>query len=183
MLESLVDIVLRWWYRAPTCTGPKIKVIYAFNQGPEHLGGYHRTLPRDAPLTGALARLYIPKEWGDDYRLEIRYELKNKKYRRIVRGPLTDVKLDGDGSPEPRILLARLIPREDTDAIAVDVTPRVAKYAGPDRAFPDVRLADMFPFDDNEDNATRFKCLRIMDAKFRVWDVPFDLENNPLVTR
>lgn len=179
MLEPVIDAILRWWYTTPRCTGPKIKVIYAFNEGPEHLGGYHRTLPRDAPLTGALTRLYIPPEWTA-YRLEIRYELQGKKYRRIVRGPLHDLDLLGTDI-FPRILLARLLPRDGSDAVEVNITSRVAKYAGPDRSFVNVRLTDLFPFDDHEDNATRFACLRILDASFRVWDIPFDLDTNPLV--
>lgn len=189
MLDTLCERILRWWFRAPA-TGasqlPRIKAIYAYNEGPEHMGGYHRTISRDfseallerqgTTTWEPLLRSKIPDEWGDTYRLEIRYELRGKKYRAVVRpGNVLELMAPVNA---PRLLSARLMPRPETDANIVDVTTRALKYAGTSRTFDNVRMCDLFPFDDHDDNATRFACIRFIDATFRCWDVPYDLSEN-----
>jgi hypothetical protein len=184
----LADRVLRWWFKSSYSIHPRIKTVYAFNENADDTyGGYSRVLPRDAfdlhfSTWERVAQKYIPhREWGDRYRLEIRYEYLGKKYRMILR-PGDDMdfaRLTDTAQAHSRVLLARLMPSDGDDP--VNVTARVAKYAGPLRTFDNVRITDMFPFDDHDRNAAHFSCLRIIDGSFRVWDVPYDPVNNPVV--
>ena len=190
-----MDRFLKWWYGvgSPANTVVKIKAIYVFNEGLEINGGYHRMISRDHadafldPTNDRrwenIVRGVIPSVWTH-YRVEIRYERGGKKYRHIVRPgqPLTFPKRQPFGGTA-RVVLARLMPREDAHppSRAVDITARALKYAGPGNSFDNVRLTDMLPFDDHEDNATRFSCVRFIDGTFRSWDVPYDPEENSFV--
>ena len=120
-------------------------------------------------------------------RLEVRYTAHGKPYRLLLREKdVLDFPPYDPAEPRcpmPRgIISARLLNSEkDVD---YDVTSRVVKYQGPKGDFHAglgayVRVQDMFPFDDQADNAARFKVLRVMDVTGRVRDFPY--ADNPIV--
>jgi hypothetical protein len=123
------------------------------------------------------ARFFSPETWEEDaldatgwerLRVEVRYRQGDGKFRMVLR--------PGDRCvfPPPRrargfplTVLAASLRGNDLD---VDVTHRVLKYAGATRDFHGTRVTvrDMFPFDDHDDNAQRFKHLRVIDSLARV---------------
>ena len=120
-------------------------------------------------------------------RLEVRYTAHGKPYRLILREKDT-LSFPPYDPAEPRcpcpkgIISARLVnPEKNVDH---DVTPRVCKYQGPKADFHAglgayVRVQDMFPFDDQADNAVRFKSMRVMDVTGRVRE--FSYADNAIV--
>ena len=191
---DVVQRALLWWYRRrhPRLQSPQIEAIYAYSEVPSEPDGYVRTLPRtlfDDPSTRDawedLVDAFVPVSWSRAYRLEIRYLAPpiGKKYRAIARpgDPFPHVFDDSDDSADdsadvvfPRILLARLVIRDDVAGDDVVITRRCTKYAGPTRDFKNVRVHDMFPFDDHAENVRTYACVRILDGSFRSWDVPYD---------
>ena len=160
----------------------RIYRIYAFNEGAEE--GFHKEIP---------VRFFSPEAWESDIkeltgwgspRLEVRYAVRQKKYRMVLRPgdschwpPYADPSVPACRVPRG-VLSARLQgpPGSNIDA---DVTARVLKYQGPKGDFHaglglGVRLWDMLPFDDHGDNALRFTHLRIIDTTARVTDLPYD---------
>lgn len=118
-------------------------------------------------------------EVRDPTRLEVRYVVRGKKYRMVVRPGDAGVRFPPYASARadcrlPRgVLDARLRgalgPEGGKDC---NVTARVQKYQGPHGDFYrglglSVRVRDMFPFDDHEDNAARFAGVEILDGLAR----------------
>lgn len=188
-VRSWARVMWRWTmplWRREAQHGPTAYRVYVFNEmdnaheGPEEF--YREVSPR-----------YLNAEtWEDDvrdmtgwtsFRVEVRYTLRHKKYRMILR--------PGDSAPWPPyqeplapacrlpkgVLSARLQGPLGSD-IDCDVTQRVMKYQGPRGDFHaglglSVRLQDMFPFDDQLDNRLRFTHLRIMDTTARLHDFSY----------
>ena len=124
---------------------------------------------------------------GDSGRLEIRYAVRRRKFRMVLRrgdslewppykGVARPVVLGG-----PRgVIAAQLVGFDPTDT--VDVTERIKKYAGPHYDFHAgmgyrVRLYDMFPSDSDLD--LRFRCLRVLYANLVMRD--YDLGLDPII--
>lgn len=156
--------------------------VYAFNEGVD-APGYFRELP---------ARYLDHDNWErdvkqitgfDKVRLEIRYTFRNRKYRMVLRPGDTCrwPPCEEPGAPTCRlprgVLSARLQGPLGSD-VDCDVTSRVLKYQGPRGDFHTglgltVKMHDMFPFDEHDDNAARFSHLRIIDTTARVIDLPY----------
>ena len=144
--------------------------------------------PRRVADWASVARDHARWEPEDgSVRLEVRYTAHGKPYRLLLREK--DILDFPPYDPaEPRcpfpkgIISARLLnPEKSVDH---DVTARVVKYQGPKGDFHAglgayVRVQDMFPFDDQVDNAARFKVLRVMDVTGRVRD--FSYADNDIV--
>jgi hypothetical protein len=111
----------------------------------------------------------VPDDW-DDWKVELRCRYGEHKYRIVLR--------HGDTlewpPPEPEshvhmvrapcgLLSATLLANPGSKD--VDVTARVQKYAGLKNKYhgTTVKVQDMFPFDDHEENSKRYKGLRIID--------------------
>jgi len=140
----------------------------------------------------------IQAEFPDwpDWRVEVRYSYKGHKFRMLLRPddeftwplPVTD-EIDSHfhcvRAPHG-ILAASLLPRPGSGAREMDITTRVQKYAGVTRDFHGtlVRVHDMFPMDDHEENAGRFSGIRVISIapetglRVRV----FDYANNAIVS-
>ena len=120
-------------------------------------------------------------------RLEVRYTAHGKPYRLLLREkdvldfPPYDP--EEPRCPMPRgIISASLLNAEK--GVDHDVTSRVVKYQGPKGDFHAglgayVRVQDMFPFDDQADNAARFERMRVMDVTGRVRE--FSYADNAIV--
>jgi hypothetical protein len=150
--------------------------IYAFNETP--VGNFHEVF---SAKRDDLENVRKKLGW-DEYRIEIRYAFRGNKYRVVYRRD------DGGEFPPPRdmkmvvapkINLACLIRRGD--GRDVDVTDRVRKYFGPDRDFHSkgVKIQDMFPFDDHDDNAERFEALGVWLSSGKY--MQFEYEKNDVV--
>ena len=192
----MLDKLLKWWYAVPAVdrNAVRIKAIYVFNES-SHQDTYHRMISRDrAPaFLDPGGRAWepvvweaLPKDWIA-FRVEVRYEMGGKKYRRVVRPgeTLAFPRREAFGG-RPRLILVRLMPRDDAKppARVVDITPRAIKYAGPTGdGLASTKLTDLFPFDDHDDNASRFECVRFIDGSFACWDVPYDVSKNPALAR
>lgn len=197
---------LRMWYRlvawvsrvvglsaavAPTPVpmrhGPEAYRIYAFNEGGD--AGFHREIP---------VRYFSAESWERDVheltgwdavRVEVRYALRHKKYRMVLRpgDACTFPPYPEPSAPAcrlPRGVLSARLQGAPGSGIDTDVTARVLKYQGPKGDFHAglglrVRLHDMLPFDDHADNALRFTHLRIVDTHGRVADLSY--ADNPEV--
>ena len=120
---------------------------------------------------------------GDSGRLEIRYAVRRRKYRMVLRrgDELQWPPYDGVTRPVmacPRgVIAAQLVGFDPADT--VDVTERIKKYAGPHYDFHAgagyrVRLYDMFPNDTDLD--LRFRCLRVLYANLVMRDYDFGLD-------
>lgn len=146
--------VVRWW-----CTKNKetqVRKVIAFYPD----GGFEYFKWQSEAFSGA--------GWealGCD-RLEFRILQKGKK-RRVVLYPGTACDPTFPEPPKCVVINARLIPRKESGATAMDVTGRVQKYMG--NTLKSVH--HMFPFDDHDDNAARFEMVRIIDLSMKVTDV------------
>jgi len=191
---KLAVLMVKSWVRpwlpasATTAHGPRAYRVYVFNEGPGE--GFHRELP---------TRYFDPATWESDaaeltgwkrFRMEVRYMFRHKKYRMVLRhgDVCTFPPYQDSAAPACRlpkgVLSARLQGPRGSD-IDCDVTTRVLKYQGPRGDFHaglglKVRLQDMFPFDDQADNAARFTHLRVLDTMARVLDMPYG--DNPEVS-
>lgn len=166
----------------PPAVTPQPCRIYAFNEGEEE--GFHKEIP---------VPFFVPDTWESDVksltgwdrpRVEVRYTMRHKKYRMVLR-PGDACAWPPYAEPAapvcrvPRGVLSARLQGPPGSAIDTDVTARVLKYQGPKGDFHaglglTVRLWDMFPFDDHGDNALRFTHLRIIDTGARVLDLPYD---------
>lgn len=187
----LLGLLFRAWLRGGCGAGgeadrraPVVYRVYIFNETAGRPGFFRETSPH----------AFDPDTWERDtreatdwpaFRVEVRYTYRRKKYRMVLRpGDKCVLFQDPTTTPEapacrlPKgVLSARLQGPPGSD-IDCDVTPRVLKYQGPRGDFHAglglrVRLQDMFPFDDNADNAARFTHLRLLDTMARVHDMPF----------
>ena len=175
---------IRRWTNGPHSPKNHHRVyrVYAFNEGKGP--GFHREIS---------LRMFRADTWEDDVReltgwesprLEVRYVLRNKKYRMVLRpGDACRVPLDEPAHRVARLLSARLHGPRGAD-IECDVTDRVLKYQGPRGDFHAssglrVRVHDMFPFDDHADNVARFSHVRLVDSVGNVKDLDYAL--NPAV--
>ena len=199
-LAHLAWVIVRAWMRCtfgpqrPEHHGPTPYRIYVFNEKPDDCGGgYHRELSPEYFDPATWERDAREMTGWTDFRAEVRYTFRGKKYRMVLR--------PGDPSAFPGaafytdstapacrlpkgVLSARLQGRLGS-GIDADVTGRVMKYQGPRGDFHaglglHVRVHDMFPFDDQADNCARFSHLRIMDTTARLHDLPY--ADNPLVS-
>lgn len=145
-------------FRAIPARGAMPYKIYAFNE--TQIGNFHDVFSANRD---DLENVRKKISWTE-YRVEIRYAFRGNKYRVVYRHddeesfpPPRDMKL----VVAPKITMACLIRR--CDGKHIDVSERVRKYAGPDRDFhsKSVRVQDMFPFDDHDDNAERFEALGV----------------------
>ena len=179
-----------WWCRDTTNHGPTVYRVYVFNEGENAQDGPEEFYRELSP------RYLNPSTWEDDvremtgwttFRVEVRYTLRHKKYRMILRpgDSYTCHPYQEPSAPACRlpkgVLSARLQGPLGSD-IDCDVTQRVMKYQGPRGDFHAglglaVKLQDMFPFDDHVDNTIRFTHLRIMDTMARLHD--FAYATNP----
>lgn len=115
-------------------------------------------------------------DW-DDWRLELRCTYGTKKCRIIVRAddeltwPPTKTPESGPHIHAMRapdgVLSATLVAKPGIGAQSVDITKRVRKYAGFGNDYHGtcVRVRDLFPMDDHDDNNDRFLGVRIIDLK------------------
>ncbi len=154
-------IRVKSWFRQAYSSGAVPYKIYAFNE--TAAGNFHELFPaKRCELADVRSKLGWEK-----YRIEMRYMFHGKKYRAVYRHDD-----EQDFPPKramkmviaPKVVSACLIRRADGKHI--DVTDRVRKYLGPDRDFHAkiglyVRVQDMFPFDDHDDNAERFEALGV----------------------
>lgn len=151
-----LDGLAAWWFRPPPDT--RVTKVYAFNEGARE--GFHELVPWGDDMLGRGWEDVVEALTGwDEYRLEVRYVCRGQKNRIVLR--------PGDALSEeafvwcPReVVYAQLLARQS--ARSMDVTARVAKYAGSDGAFRGVHVHDMFPFDDHDDNALRFHSLWVL---------------------
>lgn len=122
------------------------------------------------------------------WKMEVRYEHRGAKYRAVMRQD-EDMQWPPPvcpPSPQTRtlaapegIVLAHLM--SPVDGVApLDVTQRVRKYFGVTRDFGSRKLfaQDIFPMDDNEDTASRFSTLRIVQMTPAVKFSNYDFKNN-----
>lgn len=121
------------------------------------------------------------------FRCEVRYTYgaNRKVYRMVLRHG------DAFQLPEekvcriPRgILSAQLLGGNLTPGVSCDVLHRVTKYAGPRGDFHEaqglhVRVQDVFPFDDQDQNCGRFEILRTIDTSACVRDYAY--AENPVL--
>jgi hypothetical protein len=123
---------------------------------------------------------------GNSRRLEIRYAVRRRKFRMVLRRGDTLEWPPYKGVARPAVLgprgviAAQLVGFDPTDT--VDVTERIKKYAGPHYDFHAgmgyrVRLYDMFPSDSDLD--LRFRCLRVLYANLAMRD--YDLGLDPII--
>lgn len=161
LTAKLVWIRIKSWFKPGYTSGATAYKIYAFNETSD--GNFHEIFPaKRCDLEDVRAKL----PW-DRYRIEMRYKFHGKKYRAVYRHDDEEtfpVKRSMTMVIAPKISSACLIRRADGKQI--DVTDRVRKYFGPDRDFHSkaklyVRVQDMFPFDDHDDNSERFEALGI----------------------
>lgn len=136
------------------------------------------------------ARFFDPDTWEADaldatgwgaVRLEVRYRMQGRKFRMVLRPGDTCVFPPRPGKFANLCVLAASL-RCKTGALDIDVTPRVLKYQGPKRDFHGTRITvrDMFPFDDHDDNATRFSHLKVVDSFARTTEIPYESEDHVL---
>jgi hypothetical protein len=148
---------------------------------------------RDAPSDRRdVTSQFCPATWsgngwepvvGEAGRLEIRYGVRRRKYRMVLRRgdrlewpPHAGVARPAVTGPRG-VIAAQLVGFDPDDT--VDVTERLKKYAGPHHDFHAamgyrVRLYDMFPSD--SDLASRFRCLRVLFANLVMRDYDFGLD-------
>jgi DNA-directed RNA polymerase beta' subunit len=129
----------------------------------------------------------------NNYRIELRYKVNNKKYRAIIRtndNVTFPFRKEMGINLKPTLVNALLI-LKDTDnhthiahgsgsGSGHDVTDRIVKYFGPNRDFNVnkgvvVYVQDMFPFDDHEDNSQRFSVLRLHMSDDKYYDFDYAL--------
>lgn len=146
-----------------------------------------------------ITHMFFPEMWEEDVdtflgwkraRIDVRYIHTSKfgkvtKYRMVLR-PGDPCVFPPSLETTPRgprgVLAARLDPLVP-DAMPVDVTGRIIKYAGPARDFHagqglSVRPLDCFPCDDHDALPERFQALVVIDAaSFR--EHVFPLDANP----
>lgn len=121
------------------------------------------------------------------FRCEVRYTYgANKKvYRMVLRHGDTFQLPEERSCRIPRgILSAHLLGGTLTPGVSCDVLHRMNKYAGPKGDFHEaqglhVRVQDMFPFDDQEQNCGRFEILRTIDTSACVRDYVY--AENPVI--
>jgi hypothetical protein len=115
-------------------------------------------------------------DW-DDWRLELRCVYGAKKCRIVLRAddeltwppatiPASGPHIHAMRAPDG-VLSATLVPKPGIGAKSMDVTARVHKYAGFGNDYHGtcVRVRDLFPMDDHDDNVERFIGVRIIDLK------------------
>ena len=164
---TLAWIGVKTWFRANVLgvqpRGAHAYKLYAFNQTEPVDGLFHSVF---SPGRHDVSDVRDAIDW-DEYRIDVRYTYRGNKYRVLYRQD-DDVPFPLPRSMgivvAPKLASACLVRKDDGREI--DVTERVRKYMGPDRDFYKkhglyVRVQDMFPFDDHEDNAERFQCVRL----------------------
>jgi len=179
---SLAWIGAKAWFRANVWgvepRGAQAYKLYAFDQTPPVDGLFHAVF---SPKRHDVSDVRDAIDW-EKYKLDVRYTFRGNKYRVLYRH-------DDDATfPLPRHvgivvapkLSSACLVRKD-DGREIDVTDRVRKYMGPDRDFYKkhglyVRVQDMFPFDDHEDNSERFQCVRLYLSTGK--RLEFDYESN-----
>lgn len=183
----LATAVVRAWLRAwgLAAAAPsreaRLHKVYAFNDDDSQ--GFYREIPVHLFDPGAWESSVRDATGWTDFRAEVRYTYRHKKYRMVLRrgDRCTFPPYAEPSGPTCRlpkgVLSARLQGPLGSD-IDCDVTRRVLKYQGPRGDFHAglglrVRLHDMFPFDDHADNAARFTHLRVLDTMARVRDVSY----------
>ena len=115
-------------------------------------------------------------DW-DDWRLELRCTYGTKKCRIVLRAdddltwppattPMSGPHIHSLRAPDG-ILSATLVAKPGIGAKSMDVAKRVQKYAGFGNDYHGtcVRVRDLFPMDDHDDNVERFVGVRIIDLK------------------
>lgn len=164
----------------PPCDDWQVYRVYAFCEDNE-----------DGFFKEVAVRTFRWDSWESDvraatgwrtFRVEVRYTIRNRKFRMIMRLGDHGARFPPYDTPRPAcrfprgVLSARLCGKDaDGSPIDVDVTARVIKYQGPHADFHAklglvVRVSDMFPFDDADDNRARFQALRVTDALARMRD-------------
>jgi hypothetical protein len=148
-----------------------------------------------APEREDVTAEFCPASWsgqgwepvvGNSGRLEIRYAVRRRKFRMVLRRgdslewpPYKGVARPAVSGPRG-VIAAQLVGFDPADT--VDVTERIKKYAGPHYDFHAgmgyrVRLYDMFPSDSDLD--LRFRCLRVLYANLAMRD--YDLGLDPII--
>lgn len=145
---------------------PVVRRVIAFNRGDPDLGFCEYLAWDRASFEDDAWESHVERLTGfTDVKLEIRVQQGDAKWR-VVLFPGMMCNPDFV-KPKFSIVRATLMPRHD-DATAMDVTRRIRKYV-PGNSVLAVR--DMFPFDDHEDNAERFRSLVLMDMRMRVFEL------------
>lgn len=165
----MLDRLARWWYGPPPAR--RVVKVIAFNEGdPVH--GFHEYLKWDPDqLYGVSWEAAVRALTGfPESRLEIRL-VEGYRKRRVVLYPGEILDTDFPKSDRPLVISAKLVPVPGSGAVGMDVTRRIQKYLGNDLR----SVHDMFPFDDAEDNATRFSHVRILNLALTVVDMSLAL--------
>lgn len=186
-LFHLACILVRYWIRRlrPTKTtrlGASVYRVYVFNESGDDTGFF-----REFPVS-----YFDPITWESDigvwtgwrrFRVEVRYTYRSRKYRMVLRAgnPCPFPPYEEPEVPSfhlPSGVIAAKLQGPNGSGVETDVTRRVHKYRGPRGDFHEglgltVRLQDMFPFDDHDDNAARFSHLRVIDHWGRYRDLPY----------
>lgn len=172
---------------------PEVFRVHAFMGDPfngEHRDLTHRLDPRFLKdWEACVARLTGWDTTSSKFRVEMRYTYgtSRKVYRMLLRhGDVFDLPDAQKRCRIPRnILSAQLLGGSVTPGVSCDVLHRASKYAGPFGDFHaflglHVRVQELFPFDDQEQNCARFETLRTIDTTARVRDYSYS-ENPRLV--
>lgn len=158
---NLAWIRVKALFRSSPPRGAHAYKIYAFNE--TNSGNFHEVFSAKRNDLDNIRR----KLGWNKYKIEIRYTFHGHKYRAVYRHD------DECGFPLPRGMKLVIAPKiksacliRRADGKQFDVTERVRKYMGPDRDFHSksglyVRVQDMFPFDDHDDNAERFEAVGV----------------------
>jgi hypothetical protein len=131
----------------------------------------------------------VRRETGwSKYRVEVRYAFGANKYRMVLRpGDQATVlpwqSHDAPANGRGGIMSARLQGPIGSQ-LDCDVTSRVCKYQGARCDFhawlgARVKVQDMFPFYDHDDNALRVSHLRVVDSDGQIHD--FEYSKNPVI--
>ena len=173
--------------RAPPC--PEVFRVHAFMGDPYN--GEHRDLTHRLD-TSALdqweARVGALTGWdttSGKFRVEMRYTYgaSRKVYRMLLRhGDVFDLPDTQKRCRIPRNILSAQLSGDG--GVSCDVLHRVSKYAGPFGDFHafmglHVRVQELFPFDDQEQNCERFKTLRTIDTTARMRE--YSYADNPVL--
>lgn len=186
---ALVALVLASRLARPRPAAEGVYKVYVLNEAPEPGATVRELSARDFDPAAWLAQAARAAPEFESLRVEVRYVYRGAKYRAVLR-PGDDAEAvlppgaagaGGGLLAPPRVVSARLQGPPGSDDVDRDVTARVRKYQGPARDFHGwgVRLHDMFPFEDHDDDARVYSHLRIVDARARVTDL--DYASNPRV--
>lgn len=205
LLGQAFHVLLIWAWRLGQCVrrltkpvkaGWSITAVHAFREHWDDDYAHVTAVFKPSPTWEAELMEYLGWDPHDPtFRAEVRYAYTNMfgtetKYRMVLRTddpcPWPPCFDRSRTKPFSGILVAQLLPLPEVEeeAAAVDVTRRVAKYAGPNKDFHSheglaLKTCDILPFDDLEWVTKRFGILRLLDERLNIREL--DLRENPLL--